>query len=77
MKRLGFGLLFGFGGAIAAAVSGYFLIMQLSANAHDRSLEAAMTGVFVCAPLGALAGAVLGVLLAGRRQRSPQSNHPL
>jgi hypothetical protein len=76
MRRLGFGVLFGIGGAITAAVLGYVLIMQFSANTHDRGLEAAMTSVFFLAPLGAVAGAVAGALIGGPARSSPGSNRP-
>ena len=52
---------------IAAAVAGYFLILGLSPNNHDRGIEAAMTSAFLFAPLGALGGFTFGWLRAGRR----------
>lgn len=49
-------VMFGF---VAAAAVGYFLIGLLSSNRHDRSVEAAMTAIFVLGPLGAvIAGTV-------------------
>lgn len=46
------------GGYVLAAVIGFGLVQVLSANRHDRSVEAAMTALFVAGPLGAIAGAV-------------------
>lgn len=53
-------------GYAAAAVLGYFAVMLLSSNTHDKSLEAAMTAAFVAGPLGAVVGLVAGLL---RRRR--------
>lgn len=53
-------------GFVVAAVAGYFLVMWLSPNVHDRGLEAAMTSVFVFGPLGAIAAAVWA-FVRGRR----------
>jgi hypothetical protein len=60
MRRFGLALLFAIGGYLLAAVAGYFAVMQLSGNTHDRELEAAMTGAFVLGPLGALIAFVVG-----------------
>lgn len=67
MKRFGLGLLFAIGGYVAAAIAGYFLIGLISSNAHDRDLEAAMTGAFVLGPLGAAAGFIAGLMRGGRK----------
>jgi hypothetical protein len=66
MKRLGIGLLGAIGGYPIAAFAGYFLIDWFSSNAHDRSVEAAMTSAFVLGPLGAVIGFVVGFILSGR-----------
>lgn len=63
--------------ALAAALAAYFafallggwLVSKVSANAHDRELEAAMTGAFACGPLGALAAFVLTFVLLRSRAR--------
>ena len=73
MKRFGLGLLFAIGGYIAAALTGYFLIGQLSSNTHDRSVEAAMTSAFVIGPLGAIVGFVVGFIRGGRKDEWPPS----
>ena len=66
MKRFGIGILFGIGGYIIAAVAGYFLVAQFSANTHDRSVEAAMAGVFFFGPIGGIAAFIAGMVW-GRR----------
>lgn len=50
--RVALALVLGF---ILGAVAGYFAILLLSSNEHDRGLEAAMTAFFVFGPLGAVA----------------------
>lgn len=58
-------LLIAVAGFVVAGVLGYFLILGLSSNRHDRSLEAAMTAVFVCGPLGALLAGVIAFFRTG------------
>jgi uncharacterized membrane protein YeaQ/YmgE (transglycosylase-associated protein family) len=67
MRRVGFGLLFAVVAGIVGAVVGYFLILEFSSNVHDRSVEAAMTSVFFCGPLGAVVGFVAGFIFGGPR----------
>ncbi len=67
MRRFGIGVLCGIGGYLLAAVAGYFLIDVLSANSHDRSVEAGMTSVFFFGPLGGLIAFIAGVIFGGRR----------
>lgn len=67
MKRFGIGLLCALGGYLVAAFAGYWLIEWFSSNAHDRSVEAAMTSIFVCGPLGAVFSFVIGFIWSGRR----------
>ena len=45
-------------GYIAGAGLGYLAITLLSANTHDRSVEAVMTAAFVAGPIGAILGLV-------------------
>ena len=47
-------LLFAAIGFVLGAVIGYFVISLFSDNSHDVSVEAAMTGIFVFGPLGAI-----------------------
>jgi hypothetical protein len=71
VRRLVIGLLCGMGGYVLAAFGGYWLIAWLSSNAHDRSVEAAMTAAFVCGPIGALIAFFVGFVLGRRRPASP------
>jgi len=65
-----------FGLTLLAAIVGYFiglfggmsLVETFSSNAHDRSMEAAMTGAFVIGPVAALV-AVLVTIIYGLRRR--------
>ena len=66
MKRFGISVLFAVGGYAIAAFAGYFLVEWLSSNVHDRSVEAAMTSVFVFGPLGAIIGFIAGFVVGGR-----------
>lgn len=59
MKRFLLSVAAGVAGYITGAVVGYFLVSALSSNTHDRSVEAAMTAVFVFGPIGALIAAVV------------------
>jgi len=67
LRRIGFGFLFAIAGFIIAAIASYFLILEFSANVHDRSVEAAMTSVFFFGPVGGVLGFVVGVIFGGRR----------
>lgn len=51
-------------GFMVFAIAGYFLITVFSSNQHDRSLEAAMTSIFVCGPIGALLAGLLAYFRA-------------
>lgn len=51
MKAFLIAVALGFVGYLAGAFGGGFLINTFSSNAHDRSLETAMTGAFVCGPI--------------------------
>ena len=54
-------------GYAAGAFLGYWAIMLLSSNAHDRSLEASMTSGLVLGPLAGVAGLVAGLVLTRRK----------
>ena len=73
MKRFAIGLLCAVGGYVIAAFVGYFLIDWFSSNTHDRSVEAAMTSVFVFGPFGAVVGFVVGLVIGGRIFRRAES----
>ena len=72
MKRFAIGLLCALGGYIIAAFAGYFLIDWFSSNVYDRSVEAAMTSVFVFGPFAAVIGFIVGFIF-GARAFSPPS----
>ena len=76
LRRLGLGLLFALAGLILAAIASYFLIMALSSNVHDRSVEAAMTSAFFFGPIGAVIGFIAGAIFAGRRVASQAGDQP-
>ena len=67
LRRLGIGFVAAIVGYIAGAVLGYFLVEGLSSNAHDRSVEAAMTGAFAVGPLFGLIGFIAGFVRGGKR----------
>jgi hypothetical protein len=67
LRRLGFGWLFAAVGFILVAIASYFLVLELSSNVHDRSVEAAMTSVFFYGPIGADIGFAMGAIFGGRR----------
>ena len=71
MRRHVIALLCGVGGYLVGAFVGYGLITWLSSNAHDRSVEAAMTGAFVCGPIAALIAFFAGFALSRPRSASP------
>ncbi len=69
LKIIGFAALIGLAGYLLGALLGYLAVGLLSANRHDRSLEAAMTAFFVAGPLCALlgfAGAIVAQLVRPR-----------
>lgn len=66
MKRIVCGLLCGIAAYCVFAVAGYFLVLLLSSNGHDREVEAAMTAAFVFGPLGLVTGLVVGAVWVGR-----------
>jgi len=73
MKRIGFALL---AAVVAYPVGGFAGGVSLylaSSNAHDRGLEASMTGAFVCGPLAA----AIAYAAAWRRGRAVGSSPPL
>ena len=66
-RRIANAVVYGAVGYVAGALGGGALVSALSANTHDRSLEAAMTGAFVCGPLAAAVASIAGFVRAGRR----------
>jgi len=60
--RLGMSFLWAIGCYLVAAVLGYFLIMGLSSNTHDRQMEAAMTAAFFFGPVAAVLGFIVNFI---------------
>jgi cytochrome bd-type quinol oxidase subunit 2 len=54
MKIFLLSLLIAVAAYLVAAVGGYFLMMKLSSNSHDRSMESTMTCAFVLGPIAAI-----------------------
>lgn len=75
MKRIGIALVYAIGGYLVAAAAGYFLISAFSSNTHDRALEAAMTGIFVLGPFGAVVLFVIGFVRSGRSSGAKDESH--
>jgi hypothetical protein len=67
LRRLGIGVLCAGLAYLLGAVGGGYFIYLTSANRHDRSLEASMTGAFVLGPLAAVIGFLVGALWTTRR----------
>jgi len=65
LRRLGFGILWGFVGYLCGAFGGGLLVSQMSSNTFDLDVEAAMTGAFVFGPLVGLVAFVIGAWRAG------------
>jgi hypothetical protein len=63
IARVFLGLLIGY---VLGAVLGGFGVQVFSGNAHDKSLEIAMTSVFFFGPAGAVLGAVAGMFWPSR-----------
>jgi hypothetical protein len=66
LRRILMGLLWAVPGYLAGAFGGGYLVSVMSANQHDRSLEAAMTGAFFFGPLAALVAFIVGAVRARR-----------
>ena len=50
-------------GYALGAIGGWGLVLALSPNAHDRAVEAAMSGAFVFGPIAAVIGAVAALVV--------------
>lgn len=64
MRLLAFALAGLIAGYVVGALTGAGAIELLSANTHDKSQEMAMTAAFVTGPIGAVIGAITGLLRA-------------
>ncbi len=69
MRRLLISVLVAVAAYLTAAVGGGALLFALSANTHDRNLEAAMIGAFVLGPVAAIVGFRIAHVQTGRRVR--------
>jgi hypothetical protein len=70
MKTFGFALLAAIGGYCVGLFGGMGLIELFSANQHDKSMEAAMTGAFVIGPLMAILAVIVVLVYRLRPIRS-------
>jgi hypothetical protein len=70
MKTFGLSILAAIGGYLVGLFGGMVLIQAVSANTHDQSVEAAMTGAFVFGPLAAILAVI--ILLVFRSRHSPK-----
>lgn len=68
MRRFWLVVLATLAGYALGAAAGWGLILALSPNTHDRSVEAAMSAAFVFGPIAAVVAAVLA-LWATKRMR--------
>jgi uncharacterized membrane protein YeaQ/YmgE (transglycosylase-associated protein family) len=71
LRRAGIGCLSAIVFYFIGAFGGGFLISVFSANTHDRSTEAAMTGGLVIGPLVAILAGIVGVVVSGNSQQPP------
>jgi hypothetical protein len=71
VKRFALGLFYAAIAYVLTALVAYLAVLQLSNNTHDRSLEAAMTSVFVFGPIGAVLAFVVGIVRGGRDRAGP------
>jgi hypothetical protein len=65
LRRVGLSFLAALAGFLAGAFGGGWLVSTFS-GAPDRSVEAAMTGAFVCGPAAACAAFIITLQLTGR-----------
>jgi hypothetical protein len=64
LRLIGIGFLWAVPGYIIGALVGGLLVSKLSSNRHDRSMEAATTGLLMVGPLVAIVAFVIGYLRA-------------
>ena len=67
MARFFIGILILIAGYVIGAVGGYALVSATTSNAHDPSVEAAMTGAFVTGPALALLAVATWTIVCWRR----------
>lgn len=71
MKTFGLAILAAIGGYLVGLFTGMLVIDAISSNAHDKSVEAAMTGAFVFGPLMAVAAVIALLIFRSRRSIPP------
>ena len=62
LKIIGMSLLAGLGGYVVGMIAAMVLINYLSSNTHDRSVEAAMSSVFVYGPVSGILSFVFALI---------------
>ena len=62
MKIFLLSLLIAVAAYLVAAVGGYYLMVKLSSNTHDKSMEASMTCAFVLGPIAAIIAFIVAYL---------------
>ncbi|HEY9227875.1 MAG TPA: hypothetical protein VIP11_14560 [Gemmatimonadaceae bacterium] len=67
LRRIFFGFLWAIPAYLIGAFGGGYLVYVVSANQHDREMEAAMTGTFYIGPLLAFIAFFVGAARAGSR----------
>lgn len=60
LRRIGRGILWAIPGYLAGAFVGYQLIIHLSSNVHDKSIEASMTSALMIGPVCGLVAFIVG-----------------
>jgi uncharacterized membrane protein YdcZ (DUF606 family) len=66
IRSIGVGFLWSIGGYLTGALITYLLVITLSQNQHDRSVEAAMTAAFAGGPFAAIITFVIYLVYALR-----------
>lgn len=68
MKRVAIALACGFAGYLVGAFGGGWLVTTLTSNAHDGSVEGAMTGAFGIGPVVGLVALIAAFFLVKPRR---------
>ena len=75
LKRLFFACLWGVLGYGLGVAGGILLVSALSANRHDKDLEAVMTGFFFAGPVAALVFFLVALIVLWKQGRSMAKGH--
>lgn len=68
LGRIAWGLVGLVVGYLLGAGAGAMLVQAFSLNAHDKSVELAMTSLLVAGPIGAVIGLVAGLVKGGGKK---------